>query len=339
VTGKQPEPNMRRLDAAHLKTHPRNMRRSYPPAAVAEMAASLKACWGNKIAMPVVPADEPGCYYVVDGNLRLAGGRRLGPECPPFKCEIVSDSEAEQLLTMVVANRVRFDPDVISEALHYRRLIDEEGYSVEHIAAATGKHRKTIENSLVWLKLEPAIQELAAQEGLPRDRRVAEALLSVPAGKGRIRLAQRLVETGATIAAIEKASARLKAHAAARAEAGGSGKARLLAIPALEIPAAEELTLPRDEVALTWPTLRGAAAAMCNACDIKVEVLYDKVSEPAWALIAHAATDTCANCSLRLVQTTCNTCPGVEIIRRLMALAEAHPEAAHAQRLESASNP
>jgi hypothetical protein len=74
MTHKQPEPNMRFIDAAHLKTHPRNMRRFYPPRDVAEMAASLKACQGNKIAMQVVPADEPGCYFVVDGNLRLAGG-------------------------------------------------------------------------------------------------------------------------------------------------------------------------------------------------------------------------------------------------------------------------
>jgi hypothetical protein len=75
---------------------------------------------------------------------------------------------------------------------------------------------------------------------------------------------------------------------------------------------------------------------MCNACDIKVEALYNKVPEPAWALIAHAATDTCANCNLRLVQTTCSTCPGVEVIRRLAALAEAHEEATHVQQLERA---
>jgi ParB-like chromosome segregation protein Spo0J len=334
-------PIIRFFTLHQLKTHPRNMRRFYVPKQVAEMATSLKACGGNKIAMQVVPADEPGTYFVVDGNLRLAGGRHLGVNCPPLKGELVSDSEAEQLLTMVVANGVRYDPDVISEALHYRRLIDEEGYSVDRIAAATGKHKKTIDSALAWLKLEPEIQDLAAKEELPRDRRAVDALLSIPAGKARVKLATRLAETGATITTIQQACVRLsETYDGKNGKKGAAGTAtRKMAVPSLEIPAAEGPALPSDKVALTWPALRKAARQMCNACDIKTEALYNKVDEPAWVFIAHAATDTCTNCSLRLVQATCKTCPGVEIIRQVIASLEDQKEAADVQHLEPAPLP
>ena len=93
------------IAAARLSHHPRNMRRFYPEAQVAEMAASMKAR-GLEQALIVVPNGKRGQYWVVDGNLRLEGARRLGNHCSALKCEVRTRAAADQLLTMAVTNRL-----------------------------------------------------------------------------------------------------------------------------------------------------------------------------------------------------------------------------------------
>src|SRR3990167_9411607 len=120
----KPKPNpLVFLTLDQLRTHPRNMNQFYPPESVQEMADSLRDRKGNVQAMLVVPADAHATYYVVDGNRRLASGRLLGQQCPPFKCEIDKQPRAEHLLPMPAPTLQRYPPDPIPEARHYRNLL------------------------------------------------------------------------------------------------------------------------------------------------------------------------------------------------------------------------
>jgi hypothetical protein len=76
--------------------------------------------------------------------------------------------------------------------------------------------------------------------------------------------------------------------------------------------------LPPSAHPIGWPGMRAAARQMCDACDIKTTALKSQVPEPAWSLISHAAHATCANCSLRELETSCAECPGVEFLRRIL---------------------
>ncbi len=58
---------------------------------------------------------------------------------------------------------------------------------------------------------------------------------------------------------------------------------------------------------------------MCDACEAKAGELHGAAPEPAWSLIVHAAHDTCQACNVRDVAGICNQCPGVEMLRRLIA--------------------
>lgn len=332
------KPQIRFLRVDQLLTHPRNIRQFYLQAEVEQMAQSIRACKGVLQALRVVRArGKRGKYYVVAGNKRLAGARLLGKGCPLLKCEIVRETEARQLLHMVVENFIRSKPDPISEARHYRSLIKEEGYTAEQIAAKTGVHLVTLQNRLLLLKFEPEIQELVAQGRLPRDRRAAEALLSLPKGKGRIRMAQRLAELDTPIRGIETACRKfleVSSRRRARPSPARAVEPRLIT-PALEL-AQDDGRPPAVEDTVTWPALREAARNMCLACDIKAETLGDEVPEPAWSLITHAATETCHLCPLPKLASTCSGCPGVEIIRRLIAAAKAEKEAQDVRRLTPA---
>lgn len=304
------------LSQSQLLTHPRNMRRFYSAAEVQEMADSIKAATGVVQAMLVVPAEEPDTYYVVDGNMRLAGARTIGDACPLLKCEIVDQSTAEQMLTMVVANKFRYDPDPISEALHYRNL-QGEGLTLKAIADATGVHYVNITNRLKLLELDEPIQKLIAEGKLPMDRRVAEALLSLPSPEARIKLASRLAHPGIRIRTIVDACARLSAELqSATSKRVRRGQPTKPQTPMLAHANLNGST-PAPEARQSFAALRESANAMCAQCDIKTTTLKDQHPEPAWALVAHTAGEICRDCSLRDLESVCRDCPGVILLRRL----------------------
>jgi len=299
------------LSPDNLLTHPKNLRRFYPENQVREMAQSIRARKGVTQAMQIVPNGAKGKFFVVDGNMRLAGARALGKDCPPLKCEVVNESEADQLLTMLVTAKFRYEPDPISEALHYKRLMEEEKYSIEAISKASGVGVFTIERRLKLLELDQEIQELIAKKELPADIQVTNSLLSIPNGKARVKMAQRLAKDGLSIKAIvascDKLAARMQETAQRDQDGGGA------------FPFAIKKTgrKPAPESKVPVSNIRQAAKEMCKAC-LARESSLKKAPEPAWAIVQRAADCTCGRCNIRDVDGACKSCPAVELIKRLI---------------------
>ncbi len=316
--------------AAQLLHHPRNMRRLYPDTQVAEMAASIQARGGVEQALIVVPGPRRK-YFVVDGNLRLEGAQRLGKACPRLKCEVRTQARADQLLTMAVTNRFRYRVDPISEAAHYRRLIEEEGHTARSIAHAVGVCVHTVDDLLLLLKLPPDVQQLIADGKLPKDARVARALLSLPREVAS-RLAQQMADS-ASIKAMLKAVEKLKetlgaASRPARRGARAPAPALILArtpkprlLPGDPTALSQPAELPAAARATPWPLMREQVRQTCQVCQVKAETLA-QVVEPAWALIAHRAAGTCGDCNLADIASACDTCPLVDLLRRLVRQTE-----------------
>ena len=314
------------LRAGQLDHHPENMRRMYVPEEVAEMATSIRTCHGVIHPLLVVRAAKPNRYLVVDGNVRLEGARALGQDCPLLECRVCAQSEAEQLLAMAVSNGVRFKVNPIDEARHYHSLIHDQGLKRDAIAQAIGKPTVYIANLLVWLRLEPEIQALVAAGKLPKDARVARALLVLPPAT-RVSLAQRL--EGATLKAIlsaVKALADKQAQRRARRlRPGDAAPALGLACrvksrratkedPAEPGPAGHQ---PTADQVYSWPQLRAEARHACAACAVKADTL-SHAGEPAWALLSHKAGEVCGDCSLRDISSACEACGLVDFLRRLV---------------------
>lgn len=303
-------PDLIYLAPHQLRLHPENMRRYYPQEHVVECAASIRSAGGVIQALLVVldpeRASADPAYLVVDGNMRLAAARHLGSACPPLKCEVIAADRAAQLLIMATVTAVHYPKDPISEALHYRRLV-AEGYSIKQIAERTGISWMMIRGRLRWLDLEPELQEHVAAGRLPRDHRVAEAFQAIPNAEARVKLADRLAATGASIEAIQRACAKLVESLAAQAAAQST-----------QPPALTHSRTAGATGRSSWQSLRAAARDACQLCDVREQSLA-AVAEPAWELITHAAGDTCAACNLRQVGALCGECPLVEMLRRLKA--------------------
>ena len=313
------------LTPDRLLRHPKNMRTHYGPDAVREMADSLRAR-GNVTPLSVIPNGKPGHYYVVRGNLRLAGAELAVREGwqGTLRCEVVSETEAEALTGMVAENLVGADIDPVSEARHYKRLQDDHKMSPRRIAAATGVDEQRIRNRLALPAQDEPILDLIADDKLTHDIRVARALLTIADKRVRVQFAERM--QGRTIAAIIGAAASLNARLNERR----SGKAKPAAnrprpAPVTGTPMVREAAARGGHVppggGSDWDALRATAAATCRGCEIRQQALKD-VAEPAWALISHAAGEVCGGCSLREIRNACATCPAVELLTRLVRAGE-----------------
>lgn len=291
------------LPLARLKRHPENMRRYYPDVAVAEMAASIRAV-GVLQALLVIPIAGSDCYHVVDGNLRLAAACQLGDACPPLKCEQIDADHAHQLLVMA-ATSLQYPKDEISEALHYRRLIEQEGYTVIDIVAATGVARYRIDKCLQLLHLDEEIQQLIAEKRLSSNPAVVRALLAVPDRKLRLKLARRFAANGTSQKHILRGCQQVTARA--------------VALDALD-PAQTAAVKKRQTKILNYSTARQKTLAQPP----------HRFSPEAAALIWDIAGKTlCDDCKLDGLGQQCYLCPGPqEFIEHLVELAETQVELA-----------
>jgi ParB-like chromosome segregation protein Spo0J len=222
----------------------------------------------------------------------------------------MTENEAEQMLAMMVTGTIRYTPDPVSQALHYRRLMQEEGYTVRQIADATGIHSATIQNRLRLLLLDEEIQELVARKELHADPRVVEALLSVENSTARVKIAKKLAQHRASIKAIVGSCQRLVKNLQEQKAEHSEGT------PALNLASAGADRKIHPAAKVPWKKVRTAAGSMCNACEMRLTLLKGH-PEPAWSIIAHATEETCNSCSVREVRQACAQCPAVTILQHL----------------------
>jgi ParB family chromosome partitioning protein len=130
-------------------------RRHFDPEQLEELAQSIRS---HGIVQPIVvrPISHEK-YEIVAGERRWRAAQLAGIETIPCLVKSYSDEQTAEIATLENVNRVDLNP--IEEAQAYQRLIQEFGYIHEEIAAAVGKVRSKITNSLRLLKLEPQIQQ------------------------------------------------------------------------------------------------------------------------------------------------------------------------------------
>lgn len=290
------------LRPGQLITHPDNMRKYYPADQVREMADSITAN-GGVIEPLIITKSEKSKWLVIDGNMRLAGARLLGDKCPELECKVVTQGKADQLLSMVTANQVRYDIDPVSEALHYKALHDE-GLTVRDISKRTGVYESRITNRMMLAKLEEPIQQLIIEGKFPSDYNVARELLKL-SSSNRIKMAKRAAANpNMKIRTIIKACQNLS-------EVTGKGKK-------LKRPAVDLSDIEGMQGDVTAKELRMAVTRACKACNqFDVSLMHGRA--PAWSMVAHAADETCDSCDLKGIQSICAACPAVQFLKFLRA--------------------
>jgi ParB family chromosome partitioning protein len=97
----------------------------------------------------------------------------------------------------LIENIQRDDLNPIEEASAYRRLADEMHLTQDAIAAAVGKDRSSIANTLRLLRLPDEVRHLVSDGSLSMGH--ARALLSLESSAGQRQLAREIVAKGLSV--------------------------------------------------------------------------------------------------------------------------------------------
>ncbi len=194
-----------------LVQNPHQPRKLFDQEKLEELAASLKEVGMLQPVLvrtmrpgepaPAVPAGAPRPrYQIVAGERRVRAARLAGLGTVPAL--ICTFEETESLRVALLENIQRENLGPIEEATAYRALLDAYGATQEELADMLGKNRSTVSNMLRLLTLEEEIRELLEAGVLSRGH--AKALLAVPAGPDRLRLARLCRSRGLSVREVER---------------------------------------------------------------------------------------------------------------------------------------
>jgi ParB family chromosome partitioning protein len=210
--------SQRKVAVEFLRPNPRNPRRSFGEAELAELATSITQ---RGIIQPIVVrpiGDVPGTYEIVAGERRWRAAQRAGLDEVPVV--VVEIDDRASLEFAILENVQRSDLNPIEEASGYERLMQDFSYTQKELAEILGKSRSHLANTLRLLNLPAAVQERVSAGELTAGH--ARALLSVRDPEG---MARRVVAEGLSVRDVEA----IAAAEAQPAEAPRAGRPRLSA--------------------------------------------------------------------------------------------------------------
>jgi len=163
------------IDIDLLSPNELQPRQAMDEARLAELEASIRA---HGIIQPILVRRVGQAYRIIAGERRWRAAQRAGLLKVPIVIRDVEASGRELLEIATIENVQREDLNPVDEARAYGRLSDEFGLTQEQIAAAVGKDRSSVANSIRLLKLTEEVREHLASGALSVGH--ARALLALP---------------------------------------------------------------------------------------------------------------------------------------------------------------
>jgi ParB family chromosome partitioning protein len=203
------------IDLDRLTPNPQQPRSVFDEASLENLAQSIRS---NGIIQPILarPArTRTGAgdirFEIIAGERRWRAAQRAGLLKVPV---IVRDVSDDRLLEVaLVENIQRDDLNPIEEASAYRRLADELHLTQDAIAAAVGKDRSSVANTLRLLRLPGEVRNLVSDGSLSMGH--ARALLALESPAAQRQLARDIVARGLSVRETEALAKRQGEPAAA----------------------------------------------------------------------------------------------------------------------------
>lgn len=185
------------LPIERIEPNPTQPRQHFETNSLNELAASISA---NGVIQPLVVRRKGDGFELVAGERRWRASKMAGlMEVPVVVQEIADDKVLEIAL---IENIQRADLNPIETAQAFSRLVRELNLSHEEVGQRTGKERATITNFLRLLKLPEDLQQLVAEARLTMGQ--AKALLGIDNADQQRELAQKAMQLGLSVRAVEK---------------------------------------------------------------------------------------------------------------------------------------
>ena len=194
-----------------VRPNPNQPRRSFAEGALRELADSIRE---KGIVQPLVVRPvlgESGKYEIVAGERRWRAAQIAQLVALPVLVRDFSDQEV--LEVAIIENIQREGLNAIEEGMGYRQLIDRFGHTQEKVAAALGKSRSHIANTLRLLTLPAEVQNMVVGGTLTAGHARALVTAADP-----IALALKVVGKGLSVRETEDLARRVATPPRNRAE-------------------------------------------------------------------------------------------------------------------------
>ena len=188
---------LREVPLARIRPNQFQPRKQFDEEALASLVDSIRVIG---VLQPVLVREvSGGDFELIAGERRCRAARRAGLQVIPALVQSVNDvSSLEQAL---VENLHREDLNPLEEAAAYKQLIEDFHLTHEEVARRVGKSRAAISNALRLFQLPPGVQRLLREQQISFGH--ARALLGTPDRSTQEALAQRIVEDGLSVRALE----------------------------------------------------------------------------------------------------------------------------------------
>ncbi len=186
------------LKISEIEPNRSQPRKDFDENALSDLAQSISQ---HGLLQPLLVRPLPiGGYQIVAGERRYRACRMAGLTEVPVTIRELSDTETMELA--LIENLQREDLSPIEEALGYKALIDEHGFSQEEVATSVGKSRPAIANSLRILKLPKSVLEYVKQDKISAGH--ARALLMLDSEEDMLELAELIYKKDLSVRQAEK---------------------------------------------------------------------------------------------------------------------------------------
>jgi ParB family chromosome partitioning protein len=183
-----------------IEVNPNQPRTQFNPEKISELAASIAELG---VIQPItVRKMDNKTYQLVSGERRFRAAQSINMERIPAYVRVANDQESLEMA--LVENIQRVDLDPIEIALSYDRLINEINLTQDNLSKRVGKKRSTVTNYLRLLNLDPIIQSGIRDGFISMGH--GRALLAVENRQEQLNLYKRIVATGMSVRATEKAA-------------------------------------------------------------------------------------------------------------------------------------
>ena len=138
----------------------------------------------------VVMEHKAGRYIIVAGERRWRAAKQAGLKEVPVVIRSYTEKEAAEIA--LIENLQREDLNPIEEALGYKALMDDYKMTQEDVSKKIGKSRSAIANTIRLLALDEKILDYIKYGEITGGH--ARAILSLPEGKMRNELTERIIQ-------------------------------------------------------------------------------------------------------------------------------------------------
>lgn len=186
------------LKISEIEPNRTQPRKEFDDKALSELAESISK---HGLLQPLLVRPLTlGGYQIVAGERRYRACRMAGITEVPVIIRELGDTETMELA--LIENLQREDLTPLEEALGYKVLMEEHGFSQEDVAQSVGKSRPAVANALRLLKLPESITEYLKDGKITAGH--ARALLSLEDEELMKELCEEIIKKDLSVRQVEK---------------------------------------------------------------------------------------------------------------------------------------